>query len=82
MRPYHRMIALMLSTTVLGSASVMTGCASGGVIYDPYLHDYHPWNRGEDRLYRQWEVGGHRNHMDFNRRSVREQRAYWSWRHR
>jgi hypothetical protein len=82
MRLNHRLITLMLCTTVLGSASAVTGCAGYGAVYDPYRHDYHRWTRGEDRLYREWEVGGHHNHMDFKRRSAGEQRAYWSWRHR
>jgi hypothetical protein len=74
--------ALMLSAAVLASASAMTGCASGRVVYDPYRQAYHRWNRGEDRLYRQWEVGGHRNHLDLQRRSPGDQSAYWGWRHR
>jgi hypothetical protein len=78
----HGMIAPMLSATALASASAMTGCARGGLVYDPYSNDYHRWNRGEDRLYRQWETGTHRHHMDFQRRSPGDQRAYWGWRHR
>jgi hypothetical protein len=72
----------MLSATALASASAMTGCASGGVVYDPYGHNYHRWNHGEDRFYRQWEITTHRNHMDFQRRSSGDRRAYWGWRHR
>ena len=78
MRLNHGVIALLLSATVMASV----GCAGSGVYYDPYGHDYHRWSRGEDRLYRQWEVGNHRNHLALNRRSAGEQRAYWSWRHR
>jgi hypothetical protein len=78
MRLNHGMIALMLSATALMSA----GCAGGGLYYDSYGHDYHRWNRGEDRFYRQWESGTHRNHMGFNQRSAGEQRAYWGWRHK
>ena len=80
MRLNHGMIALMLSATAF--ALPMTGCAGGGLVYDPYRNDYHRWNRGEDQYYRQWEIGTHRNHMGFNRRSAGEQRAYWGWRHR
>ena len=82
MRLNHGIFALMLSATALVSASAMTGCASGGLYYDSYGHDYHRWNRGEDRLYRQWEVEGHRNHMAFQRRSPGEQGTYWGWRHK
>jgi hypothetical protein len=82
MRLNHRIIGMMLSATALASASAMTGCASGGLYYDSYGHDYHRWNRGEDRSYRLWETQTHRGHMDFNRRSVGEQHAYWGSRHR
>jgi hypothetical protein len=47
MRLNGGMIALAVSGTVLASASAMTGCASGGIVYDPYRHEYHRWNRGE-----------------------------------
>jgi hypothetical protein len=81
MRVKHAMIALTLFATAL-SATAVTGCASGGLVYDNYGHDYHRWNPGEDRFYRRWETGTHRSHMDFQRRSAGEQRAYWGWRHR
>jgi hypothetical protein len=80
MRLNHGMIALMFAATAF--ALPMAGCASGGLVYDPYWHDTHRWNRGEDRYYRQWEVSTHRNHMDFQRRNSDDQRAYWGWRHR
>jgi hypothetical protein len=82
MRLNHRLIALMLSAAALASASAMTGCAGGGLVYDPYGRDYHRWNQGENGFYQQWEVGSHRIHMGFNRRSRADQNAYWSWRHR
>jgi hypothetical protein len=82
MRLNHGMIALMLSATALASASAMTGCAGGDLVYDPYRHDYQRWDHGEDRFYRQWEIGTHRGLMDFHRRSPGDQRAYWGWRHR
>ena len=80
MRVNHGMIALLLSATAL--ASTMTGCAGGDLVYDPYRHDYHRWNRGEDRFYRQWEATTHRDHVGFQRRSSGDQREYWGWRHR
>ena len=80
MRLNHGIFALILSTAALASA--MTGCAGGSLVYDPYWRDYHPWDIGENRFYRQWEIRTHRNHMDFSRRRSEDQRAYWGWRHR
>ena len=81
MRLNHRIVALMLSAGALAPAAAITACAGDGVVYDPYWHDSHPWNPGEERFYRQWEVDTHRPHMDFTSRSAQDQRAYWGWRH-
>ncbi len=80
MRLSHGIIALMVSATAALALPIM-GCAGGDVVYDPYRLDYHRWDRGEDRFYRQWEFRTNRNHMDFYRRSPGDQRAYWSARH-
>ena len=82
MRLNHGIIALMLSAGALGSVSAMTGCATDGLVYDSYGHQYHRWDRGEERFYRQWEIGTRRSHMNFQRRNLGDQRAYWGWRHR
>ena len=82
MRLNHRVIAVMLSATVLAPVSAITACAGGGTTYDPYRYDYRRWNHDEDRFYQEWEIETHRHHLDFNRRSAGDQRAYWSWRHR
>ncbi len=73
------MIALMLSAAAL--ASPMVGCAGDGIVYDPYGHEYHRWDRDEDGFYRRWELTTDRSHMDFHRGSTEDQRAYWGWRH-
>jgi hypothetical protein len=49
-------------------------------VYDPYYHDYHAWD-GEVTYYSQWEHDTHRDHMDFNKRSDDDKKAYWDWRH-
>jgi hypothetical protein len=82
MRLNHGIIAVMLSAAALAPAAATTACAGSGVVYDPYRHDSRRWIRGEERLYRQWEVGTHRSHLSFTRRSAGDQRAYWDWRHR
>ena len=82
MRLNYGTLALLLSATVLASTSAVTGCAGSSLVYDSDLHDYHQWNRDENRYYRQWEIGTHRDHMAFERRNAGDRRAYWSWRHR
>jgi hypothetical protein len=81
MRLTQRMIALILSPTVLVSLSAITGCAGGAVVYDPFWRDYHRWNPGENRRYRQWEIVSNRAHLDFPDRTPGDQLAYWTWRH-
>jgi hypothetical protein len=51
----HGLMALMLSVGALAPA--VAGCAGDGLVYDPYVHQYRRWNRGEDLVYRQWESG-------------------------
>jgi hypothetical protein len=82
MRLNHRLIGLLLAAAALASLLMIPGCAGGSLVYDPYRRDYHRWDQGEVGFYQQWEVGSHRIHMDFNRRSAADQNAYWGWRHR
>jgi hypothetical protein len=74
------MIALLLFAAAL--ALPITGCAGSELVYDPYWHDHHTWNAGENRYYRNWETGSNRNHVDFPNRTPGDQLAYWQWRHR
>ena len=57
-----------------------TGCATRVRVYDPYYGDYHVWS-GETVYYGRWEHDTHREHMDFNKRSDADKKAYWDWRH-
>jgi hypothetical protein len=81
MRLSHRIIALILFPLALALSSAMTGCAGTAIVYDPFWHDSHRWSGGENRRYRQWEVGSNRAHVDFPDRTPGDQLAYWSWRH-
>jgi protein-tyrosine phosphatase len=68
-------------TAVLASATLLTSCAVHARVYDPYYHDYHPWNDHEVVFYGQWEHDTHRDHQDFNKRKDSEKKEYWDWRH-
>ena len=79
---YHRdrcLSALVVSFALAGPA-VMTGCATHRV-YDPAYNDYHVWNDQEVVFYQRWEGETHREHKEFNKRPVDEQKVYWTWRH-
>ena len=81
MRLNQGIMVLMLSATLGGPASVITGCASNGLAYDSYGGEYHRWNRDDERLYRQWEYSTHRSHLEFDRRTPGDRQVYWGWRH-
>jgi hypothetical protein len=73
------------STARAGLASIvlsaLTGCAAGYSTYDPYWHDYHQWDSGENRIYLQWAISTHRPYRAYERLGLTDQRAYWAWRH-
>jgi len=50
-------------------------------IYDRDHRDYHNWDDNEDHRYRQYLVERHREYHPFIEIKVKEQRAYWNWRH-
>jgi hypothetical protein len=49
--------------------------------YDRDHRDYHNWDDNEDRSYRVYLGERHREYHPFVQIRVKEQRAYWSWRH-
>ena len=75
-----RAFAPLLFAAVLAAPVLSTGCTAHVRVYDPYYHDYHAW-AGETTYYAQWEHDTHRDHMDFNKRSDADKKAYWDWRH-
>jgi hypothetical protein len=50
-------------------------------VYDPYRHDYHRWDRGEEHSYREYLAARHRRYVAYQRQRAAERRAYWHWRH-
>jgi hypothetical protein len=50
-------------------------------VYDRDHRDYHNWDDNEDRSYRVYLGERHREYHPFVEIRVKEQRAYWNWRH-
>jgi hypothetical protein len=49
--------------------------------YDRDHKDYHNWNDNEDHSYRLYLGERHREYRPFAEAKLKEQRAYWRWRH-
>jgi hypothetical protein len=49
--------------------------------YDPYNHDYHRWNNGEDGSYRRWLAEKRWDYRQYNRLQRQQREEYWQWRH-
>ncbi len=67
-----------VSTNAFGAA------ASASItirVYDPYRHDYHRWDRDEERAYRTYLAERHRSYVAYRHQRLAERRAYWHWRH-
>ena len=75
-----RKFTLILAAAAFAMPLLTTGCSAGVRVYDPYYGDYHVWS-GETVYYGRWEHDTHREHMDFNKRSDADKKAYWDWRH-
>jgi len=50
-------------------------------VYDRDHKDYHNWDDNEDRSFRIYLGEKHREYHPFVELKVKEQRAYWNWRH-
>jgi hypothetical protein len=49
--------------------------------YDRESHDYHVYNKGEDRAYRAYLGEQHRDFREFNKNNRTQQQEYFRWRH-
>jgi hypothetical protein len=77
-------LAATLTVPVVASAAILPREASPTLeirIYDRSHRDYHVWNNGEDRSYRQYLAERHRRYLVFERQRRAQQAAYWRWRH-
>jgi hypothetical protein len=83
MNHLSRYVGSLLLSVALVSPLVSTGCAGHAYVrvYDPYYHDYHRWDHGEDVYYNQWTVETHHDRVDYNHLSKEDQHHYWDWRH-
>lgn len=79
----YKFISSILVVGALFSPTIFGGCAVRGSyrVYDPVYEDYHVWDRNEVGYYQRWEGETHCDHRDFQKRSVDEQKEYWTWRH-
>jgi hypothetical protein len=67
---------------VLPAAQVSVGVTVGSRrVYDRDHRDYHVWNRGEDRAYRQYLAERHLRYVSYARQRRIHQSGYWQWRH-
>jgi hypothetical protein len=77
--------ALTLAAAIGGSVLFPTpALAKSSVVvrlYDNDHHDYHRWDRAEDRRYRAYLAERHQRYLAFQRASRQRQIAYWRWRH-
>ena len=82
---FRKQLVMRFMIAALLAAPVTFGACAGyrvnDRVYDPFYYDYHRWNRAELGYYRRWEGETQRPHLDFGRRPVEEQRAYFGWRH-
>lgn len=83
-----RIPALILAATfavpVVASAAMLPREAPPNLevrVYDRSHRDYHVWNDGEDRSYRQYLAERHRRYLVFQRQRRARQASYWRWRH-
>lgn len=70
----------LITATVL-SAGSLAACSHPAQYNDAVYNDRHRWDRREEAAYRRWEEQRRLNHIEYERRNVEEQRAYWTWRH-
>jgi len=79
-RVLNYLAPLVLGLTFVASIAA-TGCAVR--YYDADHRDYHRWDAGEDRAYRDYwrERHEHEDYRDYSRLNGDQQRDYWNWRH-
>ncbi|HEY2470906.1 MAG TPA: hypothetical protein VGI45_24140 [Terracidiphilus sp.] len=63
----------VLLVAVLTTPLALSGCR---------IHQTHTWGPAETNHYTQWEHETNRNHLEWERRSDADQKAYWEWRDR
>jgi len=77
--PFRRFTPFLFAP-VLAAPVFCAECTASVRVYDPYHHDHHVW-AAEEPYYARWDCETHRDHMDFDKRSDADKKAYWDWRH-
>jgi hypothetical protein len=79
----RRTFSALTLVAALGAAALVpaVALAQPGRIYDRSHRDYHQWNGGEDRVYRQYLTDHHRKYRALSRTTRQQQLTYWQWRH-
>jgi len=76
------LVATFTAPAVLPAAQVRIGVTVGRHrVYDRDHRDYHAWNSGENRAYRQYLAERHLRYVRYARPRRVQQSAYWQWRH-
>jgi hypothetical protein len=81
MRPINKYLGSFLLAAAIAAPIVITGCEAQARYYDEDHHDYHHWNRGEDRAYHFYVSDRHVEFREYRNLNKDEQRDYWRWRH-
>jgi len=81
-RTYAWLRAALLAVAI-AAPMASTGCVvrARARVFDPDQHDYHRWDRGEQRAYRRYWEERHEDYRDFRRLNDDQRRGYWEWRH-
>jgi hypothetical protein len=72
--------APLIVAGIFATAS-LASCSHPVEYYDPVYSDRHRWDDRESLAYGRWETEQRYQHIEYERRPVDEQRAYWNWRH-
>lgn len=71
---------LWLAAGIIATSAV-GACSHPNYVYDEPYATQRVWDGREQAAYRRWEAERRMEHVEYQRRSAAERRAYWQWRH-